>query len=153
MLFSPVLALLLFPAVLLLVMLGRSLRQHHKVPCDSPAIDGAIFALFGLLLAFTFSGAATRFDNHRSLITEETNDINTAYLRLDLLPPASQPALRELFRDYVSSRLGLYDAATPEISVETARLQREIWQRSVAASAAPGASVDPANCSSLPSIR
>ena len=73
------------------------------------AIENAIFALFGLLLAFTFSGAVTRYDIHRELIVDESNDIGVAYRRLDLLPPATQPALRQLFRDYTTSRLHLYD--------------------------------------------
>ena len=34
----------------------------------------------GLLMAFTFSGAASRFDHRRDLIVEEANDIGTAYL-------------------------------------------------------------------------
>ena len=50
------------------------------------AVEGAVFALLGLLIAFTFSEAASRFDTRRQLIVEETNDIGTAYLRLDLLP-------------------------------------------------------------------
>ena len=45
------------------------------------AVDGAVFALLGLLLAFMFSGASARFDTRRRLIVEETNDIGTAYLR------------------------------------------------------------------------
>jgi len=52
-------------------------------------------ALLGLLLAFTFSGASSRFDARRHLIIEETNAIGTAYLRLGMLPAAAQPALRE----------------------------------------------------------
>ena len=59
----------------------------------------------GLLIAFTFSGAATRFDGRRQLIGEEANAIGTAYLRMDLLPQAAQPALREDFRNYVDARL------------------------------------------------
>ena len=47
-------------------------------------IEGAIFALFGLLMAFTFSGAASRFNERRMLIAEEANSIETAYLRLSL---------------------------------------------------------------------
>ena len=54
-------------------------------------IEGAVFALLGLLLAFTFSGAATRFEGRRHLIVEEANDIGTAYLRVDLLPADAQP--------------------------------------------------------------
>jgi hypothetical protein len=128
--------------MLLLLELGRRFRINHKIPTESSVIEGAIFGLFGLLLAFTFSGAAARYDTHRQLLVEETNDIGTAYLRLDLLPPASQPALRQLFRDYATSRLGLYNAVSEEISPATEHLQREIWQQSVAAVSAPGASVD-----------
>ena len=38
-----------------------------------------------LLIAFTFSGAAARFDSRRQLVVEESNCIGTAYLRIDLL--------------------------------------------------------------------
>ena len=137
--------------MLILLELGRRFRINHKIPTESSVIEGAIFALFGLLLAFTFSGAATRYDTHRQLVVEEANDIGTAYLRLDLLPPAAQPALRQLFRDYTTSRLGLYNAVSEEISPATQQLQREIWQQSVAAVAAPGASVDAAKLL-LPSL-
>jgi hypothetical protein len=43
-----------------------------------------VFALPGLVIAFTFSGAASRFDHSRDLIVEEANDIGTAYLRIAL---------------------------------------------------------------------
>jgi hypothetical protein len=140
--FPPISAFFVLPLMLLLLELGRRFRIHHKAPSESTAIEGAIFALFGLLLAFTFSGAVERYDHHRELLVEETNAIGTAYLRLDLLPPAAQPALRQLFRDYTTSRLHLYDAVSVEVSPASEHLQREIWQQSVAAVAAPGANVD-----------
>jgi hypothetical protein len=62
----------------------------------------------GLLIAFTFYGAETRFETRRSLIVDEANAIATAYLRLDLLPEDAQPELRENFREYVKSRLAIY---------------------------------------------
>lgn len=43
-------------------------------------VEGPIFALMGLLIAFTFSGAASRLDGRRQLIVQEANDIGTAYL-------------------------------------------------------------------------
>jgi hypothetical protein len=140
--FHPISALFVLPVMLLLLELGRRFHVVHKAPVESPAIENAIFGLFGLLLAFTFSGAVARYDTHRELLVEETNAIGTAYLRLDLLPPAAQPALRQLFRDYTTSRLHLYDSVSPEISPVSEHLQREIWQQSVAAAAAPGASAD-----------
>jgi hypothetical protein len=142
--FPPISALFLFPTMVLLLELGRRFRIHRKVEAKSSAIESAVFALFGLLLAFTFSGAMTRYDAHRQLIVKETNMIGTAYLRLDLLPEASQPALRQLFRDYTASRLRLYETVAPEVSPETIRLQHEIWREAVRDAAAPGASPDAA---------
>jgi hypothetical protein len=104
------------------------------------AIEGAVFALFGLLVAFTFSSAASRFDARRELVVREANAIGTAYLRLDLLPAEAQPALRALFRAYLDSRLETYrllsdiPAAEKELA-HSVRLQGEIWARAVAASA------------------
>ena len=140
--FIPSSAFLLFPAMMVLLEVGRRLRRQRAEAVVSSAIEAAIFGLFGLLLAFTFSGAVSRFDTHRQLLTQEASDIGTAYLRLDLLPAQTQPELRQLFRDYTTSRLHLYDAVDLEISPETTRLQREIWQRSTAAAMSQGASPD-----------
>jgi hypothetical protein len=144
MIFPPALAFLLFPAMLLLLELGRRFRLSRKRSTESAAIEGAVFALFGLLLAFTFSGAVTRYDAHRQLLVQETNDIGTAYLRLDLLPPQVQPALRQLFRDYTTSRLSLFDSVSKEVSPESKRLQGEIWRQSIATASSPGANPDAA---------
>jgi hypothetical protein len=140
--FTPYAAFFLLPAMIVLLQLGHGLRLRRETAPQSAAIEGAVFALFGLLLAFTFSGAVGRYDAHRALVVEESNDIGTAYLRLDLLAPQDQPPLRQLFRDYVSSRLHLYDRVSSEVSQETQHLQREIWQKSVAAAAAPTANPD-----------
>ena len=111
--FTPFDAFFLLPAMIALQQIGHGLRLRRTTSPQSNAIEGAVFALFGLLLAFTFSGAVARYDAHRELVSEERNDIGTAYLRLDLLPPQDQPPLRQLFRDYVISRLHLYDSVSP----------------------------------------
>src|SRR4051812_20653426 len=72
------------------------------------AVEASIFTLLGLLVAFTFQGAAARFDARRTLVVEEANNIGTAWLRIDLLPAEQQPAMRGLFRQYVDSRLETY---------------------------------------------
>jgi hypothetical protein len=71
-------------------------------------IEGAIFALLGLILAFLFSGAPTRFDAARHLVVEETNYIGTAWLRIALVPADAQPSLRDLFRRYLDSRIDVH---------------------------------------------
>ncbi len=101
-------------------------------------VETAIYAVLGLLVAFTFSGAASRFEARRALVVQEANAIGTAYLRLDLLPAAAQPALREKFRRYTEARFAAYralpdlDAAKAQMAKAVA-LQREIWSGAVAA--------------------
>lgn len=136
-------------AMLLFLETGRRLASRRRK--DSleagegiSAVDGAVFGLLGLLIAFTFSGASARFDARRQLIVEETNAIGTAYLRLDLLPAAVQPPLRESFRRYLDSRLAVY-RKLPDVSAakeELARsnqLQGELWRQAVAAVQSEGA--------------
>jgi FtsH-binding integral membrane protein len=142
--FNPLDAFFLLPAMIVLQQLGHGLRLRRQTAPQSSAVEGAVFALFGLLLAFTFSGAVTRYDKHRELVFEERNDIATAYLRLDLLPPQSQPPMRQLFRGYINSRLHLYNGASGEVPPATEQLQGQIWQKSLANVAAPGANPDAA---------
>ena len=140
-------AISLFVGMLVCLELGYRLGRYAIEKTASShegtgTIEAAVFALLGLLLGFTFANGISHLDRRRELIVQEANSIATAYLRLDLLPPPAQPALRQLFRDYTTSRLGLYNAVSEEISPATEHLQREIWQQSVAAAAAPGASAD-----------
>jgi hypothetical protein len=93
--------------------------------------------LFGLLIAFTFSGAASRFDARRQLIIDEANDISTAWNYLDLLPVNKQAAMRDLFRRYTDARIATFErlpdipAAEAELATSLT-LQDEIWKRAVA---------------------
>ena len=152
----------LFLGMLLFLDIGRRIgaRRRTQDPegagAGVGAVDGAVFALLGLLVAFTFSGAASRFDARRHLIVEEANAIGTAYLRLDLLPAGAQPALRDLFRRYVDSRLEVYrklpdlDAAKAELA-QSAKLQADIWNQAVAAGRLEGAP-PPATMLLLPAL-
>ena len=141
----------LFLGMLLLLEIGRRIgirRLHEEAGAVGEgvgAVDGAVFAVLGLLIAFTFSGATARFDSRRQLIVEETNDIGTAYLRLDLLPADAQPALRERFRRYLDARIEIYRklpdiAAAKEQLAKAVELQTQIWRQPVAAVRAEGAS-------------
>jgi hypothetical protein len=134
-------ALGLLAGMLLFLEMGRRLATQRLKDAKGSAegvtaVDGAVFGLLGLLIAFTFSGASARFDTRRQLIVEETNAIGTAYLRLDLLPAAAQPPLRDSFRRYLDSRLAVYQklpdiAAAKRELAESNRLQREIWREAV----------------------
>jgi hypothetical protein len=114
----------------------RAAEAGDAAPAGFGVVEGAVFALLGLLIAFTFSGALSRFDERRQLIVDEANAIGTAYLRIDLLPGDAQPALREKFRNYLDARLAVY-RAVPDmkaVEAELARanaIQQEIWRQSL----------------------
>lgn len=100
------------------------------------AAEGVVFGLLGLLIAFTFSGAASRFEDRRHLISEEANAIGTAYLRLDLLAAKDQPELRQLFRRYVEVRSTAYQSMEDETKTqanlsEGTALQASIWSKAL----------------------
>lgn len=124
--------------------LARLARDPEGLEKGAQAAEGSMLALLGLLLAFTFSGAAGRIETRKELIVAEANAIGTAYLRLDMLPADAQPALRDLFRDYVDSRLATYknvrdDAAVKAGLAASADLQARIWTLGVAACVRPDA--------------
>jgi len=96
------------------------------------AIESAMFALLGLMIAFTFHYAAARLDQRRVLIVEEANLISTAWARIDLVPEGARPALRQRFRGYLDARLLEYrrynDRQASRAAFDRAtQLQREIW--------------------------
>ena len=117
---------------------GRRLGKRPREKSGLSTIDGAVFGLMGLLIAFSFSGAAARFDMHRQLIVQEANAIGSAYFRVDLLPEKDQPAVREDFRQYVDARLAYYrdlsnDEKAEQDDARATALQNKIWHECVTA--------------------
>jgi hypothetical protein len=106
----------------------------------SAAIEASVFALLGLLVAFSFSGSETRLQSRRDLAVREVNAIGTAYLRLELLPEPARGPLKAQLRRYTDARLAYYDQIRDLKAgrLQRARaehLEREIWAGSVEASA------------------
>jgi hypothetical protein len=134
-----IIAALLFPLTLIFLEIGRrlGLRQFAKDPGGAragvSAVEGAVFGLFGLLIAFTFTGAASRFEARRDLMVAHTNAIGTAWLRLELLPPDVQKELRQDFRIYVDEIIkfnqSVADSQVVEKTLaELGKLQDKIWK-------------------------
>ena len=144
------LTIALFVGMLITFEVGRRIgvarlkRDPEGLTKGAGAAEGAVFALLGLLLAFTFSGAASRFEARRFYIDTEANAIGTAYLRLDLLPEESQAPLRDLFRRYTDNRATVYQGsdldAVKRSWPKARRCRSEIWKQAVAACRLPGAS-------------
>src|SRR5262245_35265976 len=142
--YAPIFACSVLFGMLLMLELGRRIGRWRLAAgieswgTGTGIIDGAAFTLVGLLVTFTFSTAATRFDARRQLTIQEANHISTAWLRIDLLPADVQPGMRDLFREYLDSRLQTY-RSLPDLTAAQAQivrstgLQRRIWADSVAA--------------------
>jgi hypothetical protein len=139
-------AVLLAVAIYGLIEVGRRIGaerfavEGEEATKGFSAIEGAVFALLGLILAFSFSGALTRFDARRQLVITEANCISTAWLRIDLLPADSQPKMRELFRRYLDSRIEAYHrlpdfAAFKSELAHSTKLQGEIWALAIPSTA------------------
>jgi len=133
----------LFVGIIAFLFLGRMLgaravARHGSVSSRAGSLEAAVFALLGLMIAFTFSGALERFDKRRAQAVDEANAIGTAYLRMDLLPASAQPKVRETFKAYVDARIATYrkmhdvEAAKGEYA-HSLELQGRLWSQVVAA--------------------
>jgi hypothetical protein len=134
----------LFAAILLALEAGRRFGARARKPdADGAAggtgtVDAAIFGLMGLVIAFTFSGAASRFDSRRQAIVQEANTIGTAYLRTKLLPLHSQALIQERFRQYLEGRIAVF-TKLPNLAASNSELRhldslkQDIWRLAVSA--------------------
>jgi hypothetical protein len=140
----------LFLGMLLFFELGRRVgisrlaRDPELVTKGAGPVEAGVFGLLGLLLAFAFSGAASRFEDRRHMVTDEANAIGTAYLRLDVVPAEAQLELRQLFRRYLELRIETYQkwddvAVTDAKLAEGEAVQKQIWAAAVSACQRPDA--------------
>ncbi|MGH7619197.1 MAG: DUF4239 domain-containing protein [Gemmatimonadaceae bacterium] len=138
----------LFVGMLAVLEIGRRIgleqvaRHGPDARIGIGVVDGAVYGLFALLIGFSFSGAAARFDQRRAIVSREVNAIGTAWLRVDLLPPAPQVAIRDGFRRYLDALIASYDEPGPVGPAlleppPVTRAQDDIWTRSVAATIDP----------------
>ncbi|WP_298625917.1 hypothetical protein [uncultured Legionella sp.] len=95
-----------------------------------------MFALLGLLLAFTFSSAINKFDQRRALIIDQANSIGTLYLRLDLLPIEKKEAIRKILKTYLDFHIKAYQAI-PDIPKaqyylkKSHEYQTQVWNKTL----------------------
>jgi hypothetical protein len=138
----------LFLSMLALIEVGRRIgiaklaRDPDGLSKGIGASEAAIFGLLGLVIAFTFSGAAARFEGRRQLITDEVNAIGTAYLRIDVVPNDARQELRDLFRRYLDLRISTYSNVDDLSEVErrmaeTTTLQNTVWTKAIEACRRP----------------
>lgn len=140
----------LLPAFAILGFLTGRRNRNRKI-ASGDEVDlrageaslGAIMALLGLLLAFSFGSALSLLESRKSDIITEANALGTAYLRAAYLPEPSRGELMSALHDYARTRI------IPEtggiVSTEDARAfierslaaQERLWPLTVAATADP----------------
>jgi hypothetical protein len=128
--------------------IGRSRRSRkdaeREPEKDQPvgAIAASTLGLLGFLLAFTFGLAASRFDDRRLAVLEESNAIGTSYLRAGLLKEPERTEIRKLFTQYVDARLAAVKPETHHEAMDTSvALHQALWTQATAAAAADSHSI------------
>jgi hypothetical protein len=138
---SLLLALTMVCAALIGARLGR--RRNDTGPHGLGAVETGLFGLLGLLLAFTFSGAASRYDARSQLMVDTANALRTVVMRADLYPSPVRDAIRVDLREFLTAQSSFYrsehDAQARAAAVTASdKAQQRLWAKIVAASADPG---------------
>lgn len=143
-----ILCLLLFTGCILMVKLGLSLRKSFIKP-DEPeskggvnSLLGALFGLWGFLLAFTFGNSSTRFESVRNIMVEEHNAIRNAIFRSRAFPDSISKGYQNDFKQYLQARIDYYNNATNidllmQAKDATHISGNKLWDRTVQVSILP----------------
>src|SRR4029450_12805321 len=166
-LFAALIAAAFFVSSLLLLNYGRQLGlRYQKQEAGNMAgltnVEGAVFGLIGLLLAFTISGALQRFDDRRQLVIQEANAASTAHDRLALFEGDVGATLHNKLKDYVQARIDLYrmphdysllkrtEFFSQEQEDNILSFKNRLWNAAVGA--CPQSSFRPACAQALPAV-
>lgn len=110
---------LIFVAILLIALeggyqFGRWSRKHKIVSSEREYKDlvlTAMYALLGLMLAFTYTFTLSRADMRKQALIDESNAIGTAFLRAEMLEEPVQTELRVALLEYARTRVIQPEAA------------------------------------------
>ena len=115
---------------------GYRLRHAaaHEQAGHVLALVTTTMGLLALVLAFTFSFAAGRFEARKQVLVDEANAVETTYLRAGLLPGDRGGKVRAMLRDYVDVRLDAVQFDHVEQALQRSEeLHRELWKEAEAA--------------------
>lgn len=112
----------------------RQVRIQDEKEQPVGAMVASILGLVALVLGFTFSLAASRFDARRLAVLEEANAIGTTWLRARLLPEPQRTEITRLLREYVEVRVHATEAGKTEAAIaKSEALHEQLWQQAAAA--------------------
>ncbi len=130
------------------VRLGNYQKKYNP---DAKAVgvgplEGALLGLLALLLSFTFSMSASRYDTRRSLLIKEANAIGTVVFRADMYPDSTRRKFRKDLQQYLEARIAYYNAGSDKVKIskslgDAAKISDRIWQRAARFSREPSATI------------
>ncbi len=131
--YGDIAAIIMFVVVLAAAEIGYFAARRSRsrtINADAfKAVQTAMFPILGLLLAFTFSLALSRYDARRDAVVQEANAISTAASRADVLNTADRRLFRTALLSYAQIRLA-FIGVTPEQDSGNYSLGAELnWQR------------------------
>lgn len=107
-------------------------RGEATLGMGGSTVETAIFALMGLMIAFTFAGAQGRYEYRRQLIVDEINAVKTTSFRLTLLPKEQRKEVDEFFSDFLKKRVdysSVHTFAEGETNIdETLAIESKLWE-------------------------
>lgn len=125
----PLIVLLITASIEIGFRFGRRARNHpHETESLAAEIATPAMALLGLMLAFTFGWAATRFDNRLSSRLEEAQALTNVYRLADFAEPGDRDRVRQLLREYIAVSVSAQDvSAFQHAFAQREALHRELW--------------------------
>jgi len=144
-----ILAVLLPTFAILGFITGRSNRNRKIASGEEvdlragEASLGAIMALLGLLLAFSFGSALSLLESRKSDIITEANALGTAFLRADFFPEPSRSELKAALQDYAQTRIipesdGIFTVEDARAFIERSlAAQERLWPVTLAGTVEP----------------
>lgn len=113
-------------------------RTSETVQSHVATIEAALLGLMALLLGFAFSMALTRFDVRKQLVMNEVNDLQTTFMRSQLLPAAYRQSCADLLKQYVDTRIAYFQAGTDSHLMQqalqsTKAVQAQLWKAAILA--------------------
>jgi hypothetical protein len=132
----PVLLAAIIACLLLAIETGYRIGawRHKRRPDerDAPvgAMVGSILGLLALVLGFTFSLAASRFDARRQAVLAEANAIERAYYQARLVKEPQSAEAIKLLEQYIALRLQAVRSNKPdELLSASEAVHQQLWRQ------------------------
>lgn len=135
---------LIFAGLILLVILLVALEAGYRIGVKSrkkwlnadtgggSVALSTLFALLGLILAFTYASGVSRFDARKQAVVDEANALGSAFMRAELIAEPGSTELKEAIFAYAKTRAGAPDqilntAEREDIIEKTLLAQSKLW--------------------------